>query len=155
MARFVGHAFRLRGRASRSEFWWWILVSAIVETTLRVGIPLLIDGRFSVDATSGFFAVWLRVAGIAGFASPLDSYTPSGLASVFLTLASIWTLLTLIPGITVTVRRLHDGNFSGWWWFLGIIPVGNLVVFVMMLRASQPAGARFDEVPPRPYREDF
>lgn len=36
---------------------------------------------------------------------------------------SIYSLATLVPYITVTVRRLHDTGRSGWYYFIGIIPV--------------------------------
>ena len=40
----------------------------------------------------------------------------------------IWTLVTFIPGLSLSVRRLHDSNRSGWWHLLiftiiGIIPL--------------------------------
>ena len=43
-------------------------------------------------------------------------------------LASIFQLGILIPSIAIIVRRLHDINKSGWWYFLvltiiGVIPV--------------------------------
>ncbi len=43
-------------------------------------------------------------------------------------LASIFQLGVLIPSIAIIVRRLHDINKSGWWYFLvltiiGVIPV--------------------------------
>ena len=34
-----------------------------------------------------------------------------------------------IPGITVTVRRLHDINLSGWWWFISLV-FGTITYFV-------------------------
>lgn len=32
-------------------------------------------------------------------------------------------LATLIPSISVTVRRLHDTNHSGWWYLIGLVPI--------------------------------
>ena len=40
----------------------------------------------------------------------------------------LFWLLTLIPNLTVGVRRLHDGNRSGWWQLLGLVPFGPLVL---------------------------
>jgi len=31
--------------------------------------------------------------------------------------------LLAIPTLTVTIRRLHDRNWSGWWVLLGLIPL--------------------------------
>ena len=40
----------------------------------------------------------------------------------------LWALITLIPNFSLTIRRLHDSNRSGWWQLLiltiiGIIPL--------------------------------
>ena len=42
-------------------------------------------------------------------------------------------------------RRLHDGNRSGLFFFLGFIPsLGGILLLGMMAERSKPAGARFD-----------
>ena len=43
-----------------------------------------------------------------------------------------------IPGITVTVRRLHDVGKSGWWYLLSFVPFGSLFVLVWTCYASDP-----------------
>lgn len=48
-------------------------------------------------------------------------------------LVGLFSLAVLIPGIAVTIRRLHDTNRSGWWILLGLIPIANLVLLVFML----------------------
>ena len=32
-----------------------------------------------------------------------------------------WLLITFIPIIAVSVRRLHDGGRTGWWWWLNLL----------------------------------
>ncbi|WP_372459655.1 DUF805 domain-containing protein [Agromyces cavernae] len=39
MARLVVGTFRLRGRASRSEYWWWMLVNVVVLASTQFLIP--------------------------------------------------------------------------------------------------------------------
>ena len=54
-------------------------------------------------------------------------------------LSGIYTLAVLIPGIAVTVRRLHDTGRSGWWILIVLVPiVGWIVLLVFMLIDSQP-----------------
>jgi len=49
-------------------------------------------------------------------------------------LSSIYTLAVIIPGIAVTVRRLHDTDRSGWWWWIVLIPfIGVIVLLVFMV----------------------
>jgi uncharacterized membrane protein YhaH (DUF805 family) len=45
-----------------------------------------------------------------------DVETGSGL------LSAVFGLATLIPGLAIGVRRLHDINRSGWWMLLWLIP---------------------------------
>ena len=50
-----------------------------------------------------------------------------------------------MPSLSILVRRLHDGNNSGWLALLILIPsLGGLIMLVMAVLPSQPAGARFD-----------
>ena len=64
--------------------------------------------------------------------------TYSAAASIGI-LSGIYTLAVLIPGIAVTVRRLHDTGRSGWWILIVLVPiVGWIVLLVFMLLDSQP-----------------
>ncbi len=38
-------------------------------------------------------------------------------------LGAIYACAVLIPGIAVTVRRLHDTNRSGWWLLIVLVPI--------------------------------
>jgi uncharacterized membrane protein YhaH (DUF805 family) len=49
----------------------------------------------------------------------------------------LWSLALLCPGITVTVRRLHDTGRSAWWLLLWITIIGGLVIFVFTLLPSK------------------
>jgi uncharacterized membrane protein YhaH (DUF805 family) len=43
----------------------------------------------------------------------------------------VWSLVCLLPGIAVSVRRLHDTDRSGWWLLIALIPfVGAIVLIV-------------------------
>ncbi len=47
-------------------------------------------------------------------------------------LYAIYALAVFIPGLAVTVRRLHDTGRSGWWFLLVLIPLVGIAVFVFM-----------------------
>ena len=54
-------------------------------------------------------------------------------------LSGLYTLGVLIPGIAVSVRRLHDTDRTGWWLLMYLIPViGALVFLVFMVQDSKP-----------------
>jgi len=60
----------------------------------------------------------------------------------------IYAIGILIPGLTVTVRRLHDTNRSGWWVLLPLIPVlGGLVLFCFLVLDSNPGRNDYGESP--------
>jgi uncharacterized membrane protein YhaH (DUF805 family) len=73
--------------------------------------------------------------------------TYSAAASVGI-LSGIYTLAVLIPGIAVTVRRLHDTGRSGWWILIALVPiVGWIVLLVFMLIDSQPGQNAYGSSP--------
>lgn len=51
----------------------------------------------------------------------------------FFTLFAV--IVHVVPGITVTVRRLHDSGRSGWWYWIGLIPIiGGIWLLVLMCK---------------------
>lgn len=54
---------------------------------------------------------------------------------------ALYMLVMLIPGLAITVRRLHDSGLRVWWALLLIIPlVGWLIVLLLAARGTRPAG---------------
>lgn len=116
--RFFQKYATFTGRASRSEFWWWSLVAVVVGLILE-----LLDAL-----TSGGFAEGDRTLGSLG---DLLSY--------------LWGLATLIPGLALGARRLHDIDKSGWWQLLLFLPViGAIILIVWWATAPRPAGITRD-----------
>lgn len=59
-------------------------------------------------------------------------------------LGTVFSLATLIPGIAIGVRRLHDIDKSGWWLLIGLIPVvGFLVLIYFFIQKPTPGPNRF------------
>ena len=55
----------------------------------------------------------------------------------------LW-LATLVPQIAVSVRRLHDTNRTGWWWWIGWVPFfGWIVLLVFYLLRGTPGPNRY------------
>jgi uncharacterized membrane protein YhaH (DUF805 family) len=52
-------------------------------------------------------------------------------------LGGLFSLAMLIPGIAVTIRRLHDTGRSGWWILIVLVPViGAIWLLVLMVLDS-------------------
>ena len=60
----------------------------------------------------------------------------------------VLTLATLVPGIAVSVRRLHDTDRSGWWLLILLIPlIGVIVVIVFTVMDGTPGPNKFGPSP--------
>jgi len=63
-------------------------------------------------------------------------------------LSGLYCLAVLIPSVAVFVRRLHDTDRSGWWIFIGLIPlVGFIVLLVFMALDSSPGDNQYGANP--------
>lgn len=62
-------------------------------------------------------------------------------------LSFVYALAVLIPGIAVTVRRLHDTGRSGWWVLISLVPVVGIVLLVFMCLDSQSDGNQYGANP--------
>jgi uncharacterized membrane protein YhaH (DUF805 family) len=103
------------GRAARSEFWLWVLFTALG------GI-----GSYILDT--------------AIFVYHSDAMMNSPLNDIF-------SLVTLLPSLTITVRRLHDIDRSGWWALLLLTIVGTLWLIYWQCQPGTEGRNRFGEDP--------
>lgn len=96
------------GRASRSEYWWYVLFAIVASVVLGI-----------VDSIIG-----ISLLGI------------------------VFSLATLIPGLAVSVRRLHDKDKSGWWILIALIPLlGGLLLLYWCATEGTPGDNQFGAVP--------
>ncbi|MDF9810188.1 uncharacterized membrane protein YhaH (DUF805 family) [Aurantimicrobium minutum] len=110
-------ATKLEGRAPRSEYWYWVLFTFIVQ--MFTIIPVILVAMMIPQRDVWAILPFLIAAG------------------------SIWVFLW-ITRITVTVRRYHDQGLSGWMFFIGVIPVvGGLLEIIFMLQPSQPGSNKY------------
>jgi len=82
-----------------------------------------------------YFFLFMMIVNIV--ASVLDSAIFEDLP-IFALLA---TLALLVPSISVSVRRLHDTDRSGWWLLLGFIPVVGVIVLIVFFCHRGTAGS--------------
>ncbi len=52
----------------------------------------------------------------------------ASVASIFGILSGLASLALLLPGLSVSVRRLHDVDKSGWWLLIAFVPIAGLVL---------------------------
>jgi uncharacterized membrane protein YhaH (DUF805 family) len=62
--------------------------------------------------------------------------------------SGIYLLVILIPGLAVSVRRLHDTSRSGWWLLIALVPIiGGIVLFIFTLLDSKPGENQYGQNP--------
>jgi len=88
--------------------------------------------------------VWAVLYG-AGMVALLNSSSSLGML-VFLACGA-YALAALIPCLSVSVRRLHDTNKSGWWLLLCLIPLGGLVILVFCCIEGDPGPNQYGPSP--------
>ena len=65
--------------------------------------------------------------------------TTLAIAAISTKLYYVYSLAALLPGLAVTVRRLHDTDRSGWWILIGLVPFfGAIAMLVFLCQDSRP-----------------
>ena len=106
------------GRASRSEYWWFILFYVIVGAIAGV-IDSIVFASDAMDPA----AIQMNVGMIAGLA-------------------------LFFPSLCVVVRRLHDLGKSGLWLLIVLIPLlGAIILLVFMVMEGEQLPNQYGEVP--------
>lgn len=103
--------FTIKGRANRKEFWSFVLFNILFSAL----------GGFLVGLFGSF----------AG--NHLDYSAGLLILNSLMAILIIYSLYTIIPNITLSIRRLHDLNITGWGILLFMIPLVNVIMFVILL----------------------
>lgn len=91
------------GRARRAEYWNFVLANFL--------------------SIIGFY-----ILGIVGMASEISVLSMLGFG-----IYGLVALATFIPSLAAVVRRLHDTNKSGWYYFMALIPIAGPIILLVAL----------------------
>ena len=91
------------GRARRSEYWFFVLFN-LIFALVAMGIDNVLHSNFTIGEI------------------------PLPYGYVYLT----YGLATLIPGLAVAVRRLHDVGKSGWMLLVSLIPLIGVIWLLVL-----------------------
>lgn len=95
--------FNFSGRARRAEYWWFFLFQVL----LGIGAQVAVVVTFWDDPA--FLAAITRLEGLEAWL--LRNPQMVQYLGIF-TIA--WILLLALPNLSVSIRRLHDTDHSGW-----------------------------------------
>ena len=112
------------GRATRSEYWYFFLFNFLVNIA---------------------FFIIMYVAAYNG---------NSSFVTIVYVLSIIYSLATILPGLAVSIRRLHDSCHSGWWVLINlffICYIGPIWFIVLMCKDTYEAENEYGPVPDEYY----
>uniref|UniRef100_UPI0035A047B4 DUF805 domain-containing protein n=2 Tax=Prevotella heparinolytica TaxID=28113 RepID=UPI0035A047B4 len=104
------------GRASRQEFWMFVLFNLLLAMA------------------------WALVAGLlTGLLG--DSFDHDSDRLIFMyKLIAIYYAVTAVPAMAVGVRRLHDTGRSGWWMLVSLVPIAGGIWLILLMCLDGSAG---------------
>lgn len=118
----IRNVFNFKGRASRSEFWWFSLFLLVLELLVFVlGSGVILVIVFSIE---GFIP------------ADISSITFAAPAVVINYAINIIIIAIYVANIPISIRRLHDVNKSAWWVILWYLCYAFLYVVVEIYPAN-------------------
>lgn len=100
------------GRARRSEYWWFLLFSIMIEGLIWI-LAVIFGGR--------------------------TIYGTLNALSFVLIASGVYALVTFLPSLAVFCRRLHDIGKPGTYILFGLLPVvGEILLLVWAFQDGQP-----------------
>lgn len=116
------------GRSRRREYWMFALFYVLVILALNV-----VFGTNDVERGNGAFAYGSRLVGAGRW------------------IGGLFWLVSIVPGLAVSVRRLHDQDRTGWLLLIGLVPFfGWFALFVLMCLDGTRGPNRFGPDPKNP-----
>jgi uncharacterized membrane protein YhaH (DUF805 family) len=91
------------GRTARAPFWYYVLAYIVLYIAASILDGMFVGGGFT--PYGGFY------------------YHPQPFTGLL-------ALALLLPGLGISVRRLHDIDRSGWWILIGIIPIVGWLLLI-------------------------
>jgi len=121
------------GRATRSEYWYF----ALFQVLITIAFNLVVGGLFG---------------GMARMMSPGAIMNGGGAILVLMVPLMLgfyaFAFLTIIPGLAVAARRLHDRDMSALWLLLSFVPIlGWIALLVIFCQSGTPGPNRFGPDP--------
>ena len=160
VVRFFKKYTVFKGRASRGEFWWWILANYIIVFALGCLFGLLgtitdSDAISTMDDLVGtLWGLGTLVPTIALGVRRLHDINMRGTTLAIIYGAQVVAMIVLIIGLAFigggAISALNSGNLAAVgvvMLIVGVLAMLASVIFyiVLMAKKTDPAGARFDD----------
>lgn len=127
---FKSRYIQFSGRASRAEFWYFVLFNSIASILLYT-LDMILGTTYTYEAVANTIAMdgSMQLATVTQTVGYINS---------------TYMLISMIPSIAISFRRLHDINKSAWWLLVGFIPlIGFFVILYFYIKAGDDEENRF------------
>jgi uncharacterized membrane protein YhaH (DUF805 family) len=102
-----------QGRATRAEFWWFAALASL--------------------ATLGMYATATALYLLS---------RDTGMLSIGASIVALFVLFSIVPAVSVSVRRLHDSGSSGWLILVLLVPYFGWAIFPVLM--ALPSSAAYN-----------
>ena len=131
--RYWKNYVNFSGRATVAEYWF------VVVWNLIIGFA-----TSALQKISGYTAWYDSLLEFITFGGEFPPIAPFAIIAAII--VYMWELANLLPGLALTVRRLHDVGKSGWYILMLLIPiVGWIFLLVALVKKSQPGRNQYDD----------
>lgn len=110
------HPFNWNYRTTRKSFWISVLINAIIS---------------------------LLCLAILGYG--LNSTTNAGLKWIDLVVSAVIYVWLILVGLGQTIRRIHDVNYSGYWYWASFTGIGAYFIFYLALQPSKQRAVKWND----------
>lgn len=109
-----------QGCSRLGDFWWALLAQLLI---ISIGMLLLVGLGMTVYPTGS-----TKESNPIGFA----------IVMVMVFISGLYLLASVIPTMSLEIRRLRDAGFHWAFFFLRFVPFGGLVLLIMYCQPSKP-----------------
>lgn len=111
--------FKWHARSTRKGFWLAYVITIVLTLILAAcsGFSFASDNQV-VTYSENTMKVFL------------EATTTTKIIQVIVVVLLIWIILGLLG---FTIRRLHDSNHSGWWYWILVVPFGQLILLYFLV----------------------
>ncbi|MEJ2375504.1 MAG: DUF805 domain-containing protein [Pseudolabrys sp.] len=102
---------------------------------------------FSGRAARSEYWYWVLFVFLVNLATSILDTAIFPFQHVVSPLSAIATIILLLPGIAVAVRRLHDMDRAGWWVLIALTVIGGIVLLIWFCFKGTDGANRFGPDP--------
>ncbi len=140
--------FDFKGRARRSEYWWFMLACYIVNAVINGALYSILGGLMAKKQALQQAAINDIFSGNGIDTAAIESQDPTTTIIILGILMFIIFLVLFIPQLSATARRLHDVGKSGHLqWLYLLCGIGGPLCMILCIPEGKPEPNKYGESP--------